>query len=77
MRSTGRGATSEALADQRWLTIQEEDGHNEALLDLSREILELTKAIHASAGGSGAGRPGTDLAASSSNVRRTPTKEER
>ena len=40
-------AKRQAIADQQWQTVQEEDGQNEALLDLSRQILELTKAIHA------------------------------
>ena len=40
-------AKRQAIAGQQWQTVQEEDRQNEALLDLSREILELTKAIHA------------------------------
>jgi uncharacterized membrane protein len=35
-----------AIANQQWQTVQEEDRQNEALLDLSRQILELTKGIH-------------------------------
>jgi uncharacterized membrane protein len=35
------------IADQQWLTVQEEDRQNEELLALSHQILELTKAIHA------------------------------
>jgi uncharacterized membrane protein len=42
-------AKREALADQQWQTVQEEDRQNEELLDLSRQILDLTKAIHAMA----------------------------
>lgn len=42
-------AKREALADQQWHTVQEEDRQNEELLDLSRQILDLTKAIHAMA----------------------------
>jgi hypothetical protein len=42
-------AKREALADQQWRTVQEEDRQNEELLDLSRQILDLTKAIHAMA----------------------------
>ena len=42
-------AKRETLADQQWQTVQEEDRQNEELLDLSRHILELTKAIHAMA----------------------------
>ena len=39
-------AKREALAAQQWQTVQEEDRQNEELLDLSRQILDLTKAIH-------------------------------
>jgi len=35
------------VADQQWQTVKEEDKQNEELLDLSRQILELTKAVHA------------------------------
>jgi uncharacterized membrane protein len=42
-------AKRQALADQQWQTVQEEDRQNEELLDLSRQILDLTKAIHAMA----------------------------
>jgi hypothetical protein len=37
----------QAIADQQWQTVKEEDRQNEELLELSRQILELTKAIHA------------------------------
>ncbi len=36
----------QVLANQHWQTVQEEDGQNEQLLALSRQILELTKAVH-------------------------------
>jgi uncharacterized membrane protein len=36
----------EALADHEWKLVQEEDRENQELLDLSRQILELTSAIH-------------------------------
>jgi uncharacterized membrane protein len=42
-------AKRQALADQQWQTVQEEDRQNEELLNLSRQILDLTKAIHAMA----------------------------
>jgi uncharacterized membrane protein len=35
-----------ALANQEWRTVQEEDTQNEELLNLSKQILELTKAVH-------------------------------
>ena len=37
----------QAIADQQWQTVKEEDRQNEELLELSHQILELTKAIHA------------------------------
>jgi uncharacterized membrane protein len=36
-----------ALANQEWGTVQEEDSQNQELLKLSKEILELTKIVHA------------------------------
>ena len=46
----------QVLADQQWLTVQDEERQNEELLSLSKQILELTKAIHAtSAAGAPAG----------------------
>ena len=41
-------AKRQVLADQQWQTVEEEDKQNEELLDLSRQILDLTTAIHAS-----------------------------
>ena len=35
------------VADQQWKMVQEEDHQNRELLDLSNQILELTKAVHA------------------------------
>ncbi len=40
----------EVIANQQWSTVQEEDGQNKELLDLSHQILELTKAVHAATG---------------------------
>jgi uncharacterized membrane protein len=40
-------AKRQVIADQQWETVREEDRQNEELLDLSHQILELTKAIHA------------------------------
>ena len=37
----------QVLANQQWQTVQDEDGQNKELLALSRQILELTKAVHA------------------------------
>jgi uncharacterized membrane protein len=40
-------AKRQAIADQQWQTVKEEDRQNEELLELSRQILDLTKAIRA------------------------------
>jgi uncharacterized membrane protein len=40
-------AKRQVIADQQWETVKEEDRQNEELLDLSRQILDLTKAVHA------------------------------
>jgi uncharacterized membrane protein len=40
-------AKREILADQQWATVQDEDRQNEELLQLSHQILELTKDVHA------------------------------
>src|SRR5689334_13763526 len=42
-------AKRQAIADQQWQTVQDEDGQNRELLDLSRQILDLTKEMHAAA----------------------------
>jgi uncharacterized membrane protein len=39
-------AKREILADQQWATVQDEDRQNEELLQLSHQILELTKDVH-------------------------------
>jgi uncharacterized membrane protein len=41
-------AKRQVIANQQWLTVKEEDKQNQELLALSNQILELTKAIHAS-----------------------------
>ena len=43
-------AKRQVIADQQWKTVQEEDRQNKELLDLSRQILELTKQVHSRAG---------------------------
>jgi uncharacterized membrane protein len=40
-------AKRQVIADQHWLTVKEEDKQNQELLNLSNQILDLTKAIHA------------------------------
>ena len=39
-------ARRQVIADQQWRTVQEEDEQNVELLDLSRQILTLTKEVH-------------------------------
>jgi uncharacterized membrane protein len=39
-------AKRQVVADLQWQTVREEDKQNQELLDLSNQILELTKAIH-------------------------------
>ena len=53
-------AKRQVIADQQWQTVKEEDQQNQQLLDLSNQILELTKAVHAATTGrsSGVGEPG-------------------
>jgi uncharacterized membrane protein len=40
-------AKRRVIADEQWQTVKEEDRQNKELLDLSHQILDLTKAIHA------------------------------
>ena len=40
-------AKRQALADQQWRTVQEEDRQNKQLIDLSNQILSLTKEVRA------------------------------
>ena len=41
-------AKRQVVANLEWKTVREEDRQNRELIDLSNQILELTKAIHAS-----------------------------
>jgi uncharacterized membrane protein len=43
-------AKRQVLADEEWQTVRDEDQQNQELLDLSHQILELTKAVHAAIG---------------------------
>jgi uncharacterized membrane protein len=52
-------AKRQVIADQQWKTVQEEDNQNRELLDVSHQILDLTKAVHDAAL---AGRPGDEPA---------------
>ena len=40
-------AKRQVIADEQWSTVQEEDQQNKELLDLSRQILQLTKEVRA------------------------------
>ena len=40
-------AKRQVLANEQWKTVQEEDKQNRELLDISRQILDLTKEVHA------------------------------
>jgi uncharacterized membrane protein len=40
-------AKRQVIADQQWQTVKEEDTQNQELLDLSNQILKLTKEVHA------------------------------
>jgi low affinity Fe/Cu permease len=40
-------AKRQVVADEQWKTVQEEDQQNQELLDLSKQILDLTKEVHA------------------------------
>ena len=48
-------AKRQVLADQQWKTVKEEDKQNVELLDLSRQILSLTKEVHSAFKGGGGG----------------------
>jgi uncharacterized membrane protein len=51
MISQNRGdAKRQVIADQQWVTVQEEDKQNVELIDLSKQILALTKEVRALAG---------------------------
>jgi uncharacterized membrane protein len=39
-------AKRQVVADLQWQTVREEDKQNQQLLELSNQILELSKAIH-------------------------------
>jgi hypothetical protein len=57
----------QVLADHQWQTVQEEEQQDEQLLQLSNQILELTKAVHAmNTARSPTGPNGTEQAARSS-----------
>jgi uncharacterized membrane protein len=53
-------AKRQIVADQQWTVVQQEDKENQELLELSRQILDLTKQVHAyAAAARAAGTPPT------------------
>ena len=50
-------AKRQVIADDQWKTVQEEDHQNKELLELSRQILTLTKEVRALAGTDNSGGP--------------------
>jgi uncharacterized membrane protein len=50
----------QVVADQEWQTVQVEDKQNQELLDLSHQILELTKQVHTYATARSDGEPTRD-----------------
>jgi hypothetical protein len=50
-------AKRQVIANEQWTTVQDEDKQNNELLDLSRQILELTKEVRALAGRDDVRRP--------------------
>jgi uncharacterized membrane protein len=50
-------AKRQAIADQQWATVQEEDTQNQQLLEISRQILQLTTDLHAYAAAHANGTP--------------------
>jgi uncharacterized membrane protein len=60
-------AKRQVIAEQQWTTVQEEDNQNRELLDLSKQILELTKAVHAYATAASGQRPDAGPTATASN----------
>ena len=59
-------ARRQVIADEQWKTVQEEDKQNVELLDLSRQILALTKEVRALADPS-TGRSGPSASDRSGN----------
>jgi uncharacterized membrane protein len=50
-------AKRQVVADLQWTTVQQEDKENQELLELSRQILELTRQVHAYAAAARAAGP--------------------
>ena len=57
-------AKRQVAADQQWNMVQEEDRQNRELLDISNQILELTRAVHAATDAASARADGARVEAS-------------
>jgi uncharacterized membrane protein len=65
-------AKRQIIADQQWKTVQEEDEQNRQLLQLSNQILELTKAVHEYARLASGNAPGAGAAAGADGLPHQP-----
>ena len=50
------------IADEQWKTVQAEDQQNEELLELSSQILQLTKEVRAHVSSNASAQPGSSRA---------------
>jgi uncharacterized membrane protein len=65
-------AKRQVIADQQWHTVQEEDQQNRELLDISEQILDLTKAVHAYASKASTAAGATPAAPAARNGQERP-----
>src|SRR3954471_20521001 len=65
-------AKQQVIADQEWKTVQEEDQQNRQLLEISQQILDLTKAVHAYASKASATAGATPAAPAARNGQELP-----
>jgi uncharacterized membrane protein len=65
-------AKRQVIADQQWHTVQEEDDQNRQLLEISEQILDLTKAVHAYASKASATARATPAAPAARNGQELP-----
>ena len=68
-------ARRQVIADQQWHTVQEEDDQNRQLLEISQQILDLTKAVHAyasKASGAAGATPAAPAAPAARNGQERP-----
>jgi uncharacterized membrane protein len=65
-------AKRQVIANEQWTMVQEEDRQNRQLLELSNQILELTKAVHAYANSASAARGQDSSAADTASGSSSP-----